>query len=42
MRILNPCVVSEIRFWKPWCAPANPAVHLLCSTARIRWDVSAA
>jgi len=27
---------------EPGCAPASPAAHLLCSTARIRPDISAA
>ena len=34
--------LSKIRFFKPWCAPANPAALFLCSTARIRQDFSAA
>jgi len=30
----RPCITG--------CAPASPAAHFLCSTARIRWDISAA
>jgi len=33
---------SKIRSCKPGCAPASPAAHYLCSTARIRQDISAA
>jgi len=30
-------------FWlRAWCAPARPAAHFLCSTARIRQNTSAA
>jgi len=30
-----------IRSCKPGCAPAGPATHFLCSTARIRQDIIA-
>jgi len=33
---------SKIPSCKPRCAPASPAAHLQCSTARIWWDLSAA
>ena len=33
---------SKIRSRKPGCAPASPAAHLQCSTARIWRDLSAA
>jgi len=42
MRILNSCVFSEFRSCKPGCASDSPAAHFLCSTARIRQDISAA
>jgi len=43
MRFLNSCVFLQdsilIRSCKPGCAPAGPAAHYLCSTARIRQDI---
>jgi len=42
MRIRSSCVVSKIRSFKPGCAPASPTAHFLCSTGRIRQDISAA
>ena len=33
--------ICKIRSCKPWCAPAKPAVHLLCSTVCIGRDISA-
>jgi len=33
---------SKIKSCKSGCAPASPAAHFLCSTARIRQDISAA
>jgi len=38
---LATLLCSKIRSCKPGCAPVSPATHL-CSTARIRRDISAA
>jgi len=42
MRILNSCVVLQDSILQTGCAPAGPTTHFLCSTARIRQDISAA
>jgi len=42
MRILNSCVVLQDSILQTEVWPAGPATHFLCSTARIREDISAA
>jgi len=42
MRILNSCKVLQDSILQTGCVPAGPATHFLCSTARIRQDISAA
>jgi len=42
MRIPDSCVVWQVSILQTGVAPANPAAHLACSTARIRRDITAA
>jgi len=35
------CTLARFDLAKPGCVPASPAAHFLCSTGRIRQDISA-